>query len=104
MISGNHYAQKASTLITLDQAITTCSPPSDMKESREGHAIGMSGGNLTVCGGSRLKTCSFYDKCKAEWIPVSEELYNIRDKFPWVQLDKNRIWIGREPLFVVTDY
>ena len=97
-IGGKFYIRKTSALIPLGQATNAphCPPPNDMIEERYDHAIGISGGNLTVCGGVGLKTCSFYDKARKEWMPITEEMHAVKDWFPWVQLDENRIWMGRK--------
>ena len=94
-----------SSLIALDatdEQSRDCSPPENMIEPRRGHVIGMSGQNLVVCGGSHpsetngTKQCEEYDKEQEKWIEVADTLEELKIYFHSVQLDDNRIWMGRK--------
>ena len=92
-----------SSLIALDatnEQSSSCAPPGDMIKQRQGHQAMVSGGNLYSCGGkdviSTYKDCEEFDKEQGDWIQVAEEFQNLKQFFPKVPLDGNRVWIGRK--------
>ena len=92
-----------SSLITLDATTkhsTSCSPPPDMINQRSGHMFGMSNGSLVVCGGTGssgyINNCETFDQHLESWIHMSETLEEAKSLFPSVQIDNNRIWMGRK--------
>ena len=90
-----------SWLIALDANSSSCSPPGDMITARRGHMLGMSGGNLVVCGGvsstgDKIDNCEEFDKGLGNWVQVAATLEEKKSFFPSVQLDDNRIWMGRK--------
>ena len=63
--------------------------------------LGISGGHLVVCGGQTagLQTdkCEIFDQEQGIWVNGIETFNSgVKGYFPFVQLDNNRIWIGRE--------
>ena len=86
---------------TAAQALS-CSPPGDMLTRKIGHTLKMSGGNLIACGGDKSyevgsTTCEIYNKAQGSgWVNAANELDARKRYAPSVQLDMNRIWMGRE--------
>ena len=71
-----------------------------MTDSRTKHMLGLSNGSLVVCGGENSfgykNKCEKYDQGQDNWIQGAETLEEDKSFFQSVQLDDNRIWIGRK--------
>ena len=100
--SSSHVSSGSSLIAfeaTSEQSLG-CSPPRDMIESRWVHMVGISDGNLVVCGGrgspGSIKHCEKYDHGQESWTQGSETLEEPKGFFRSVQLDSNRIWMGRK--------
>ena len=92
-----------SFLVALDataEQSSTCTPPGNMINPRNGQMLGMSGGNLVACGGfsqpTKIDRCEEYDKFQQDWTQATNTLEETKGNFPSVQLDDNRIWMGRK--------
>ena len=92
-----------SSLIALDatsERLSSCSPPGDMIDARWAHMLGLSDGNLVVCGGSgytgAIKHCEQYDQGQDNWTRAPETLEESKYFYRSVQLDNTRIWMGRK--------
>ena len=90
-------------LIALDataEQTSACTPPGDMIDPRHGHMLLTSGGKLVACGGfsqpSKIDRCEEYDRELHDWIPLTNTLKEGKANFPSVQLDENKIWMGRK--------
>ena len=94
----------SSSLIALDatpEQVTSCSPPSDLNTGRKAHMLNISGGRLVVCGGRRqaqgIGTCEIFYRELGMWVNGTVALLSGEIAwFPSVQLDDNRIWMGRK--------
>ena len=81
---------------------SSCSPPGNMLTGKLGHILGNSGGCLIVCGGHVArnvgsKKCEVYNKAQGSgWVNSANMLAANKRYAPKVQLDMNRIWIGRK--------
>lgn len=62
--------------------------------------INRADGQLIVCGGDggsgRLRDCEFFRKGLSTWTVANYTLELEKIWFPTVQLDNERIWIGRK--------
>ena len=92
-----------SFLIALDataEQSSTCTPPGNMINPRNGHMLGMSGGNLVACGGfsqpTKIDSCEEFNTFQQDWTQATNALEEKKGNFPSVQLDDNRIWMGRK--------
>ena len=87
-----------------DAQASSCSPPGNMLTRKLGHILGISGGNLIVCGGHTArnvgtKKCEVYNKAQGSgWVNSANTLAANKRYAPIVQLDINRIWIGRKQI------
>lgn len=106
LISGGYSQQgqylSRSSLIALDatnEQATSCSPPGNMKAIRAGPMIRMSGGIIVACGGEYpggyRSRCEVYNSKQGNWT-WDAKLSSRGAWAPSVQLDDNRIWIGRK--------
>ena len=94
--------QTSSTLIALDATpgqISGCSPPGDMLQARSAHMLQRPDGHLIACGGNGvgglMTDCEEFDSMTGNWNAATYSLGVGKGWFPTVQLDDNRIWIGR---------
>ena len=95
---------KESSMIALDatpEQTSRCSPPGDMRYSRAGAVIGMSGGKIVACGGAKTEegfrdSCEEFNRDQGKWTTAKDELSKGSAWIPSVQLDENRIWMGRK--------
>ena len=99
----NNQYQVGSSLIPLDiteERSSRCSPPGDMINDRKGHILGTTDGNLVACGGfsssGRLDKCEKFDRQQEDWLQVTDTLEEGKGNFAAVQLDTDRIWMGRK--------
>ena len=63
--------------------------------------IQMSGGKIVACGGAKPEggfrdSCEEFNRDQGKWTTAKEELSSGSAWAPSVQLDENRIWIGRK--------
>lgn len=95
-----------SLLISLDatsEQQARCEAPSDLIKGRKGHMLGKSNGHLVVCGGvitgGYTDTCEVFDHEQGIWVNDNvTQPHGNKNYFPSVQLDDNRIWMGRKLL------
>ena len=102
-IANGGVTKASSSLIALDatpQLVAGCTPPPDMLTERRVHMIRWVDGQIIACGGnslgSGLKDCEFYMKGSPNWTIANYTLDLEKAWFPTVQLDNDRIWIGRK--------
>lgn len=107
MISGGHDNNLGALttnnyLITLPWASSqaaSCTPPGDLANPDKGHIIGHSGQSIVKCGGALDgKNCEKYNPVSGSWDHVAW-MAKDRRYFDSVQLDNERLWIGRNILF-----
>ena len=94
---------KESSLIALDatsEQASRCPSLGNMRLSRAGHMIQMSAGNMVACGGTYpsgyRNSCEVFTREQGNWAEINAKLSSRSAWPPSVQLDENRIWIGRK--------